>query len=597
MRGRYLKRNHSSRYPSRFIFFDTETYRTPISDNEFQHTFRLGHAIFWRRASNENHELIEHHAITNVSAFFDWVVSKALSKDRLLLLAHNVQFDAQVLTLFDQLAARGFRLRKFITDYGKQIWLFRNADRTILVLDTLNWFKSSLKDLGKSVGKAKLDMPTFESDDVLWREYCRNDVEILLTAMRQYLDFLEANDLGTFGLTLPAQAFNAYRHRFMTQPLVVYKDEDLAALARRAYFGGRCEAFRIGEFKHESFYQLDVNSLYPFVMRGNQYPVALVCLTDKGAYLRKAMFGDIGKCIADVVVDTKLPVVPYRTTNNLIFPIGRFETTLAGPELKLCQELGLIKEIKQIAVFDTADIFSEYVDFFYHNRLQAKARGDKASDYLHKLFLNSLYGKFGQKQQRMRIVAEEPDKANEFWYEYETESRKLKKFVRLNGMVIEYSDFIESHYAIPHIAAFVTSYARVYLLKLIMQAGWENVYYVDTDSLIVNAAGYARLLGHIDESRLGCLKLDVQSERLAIYGAKAYELGDKFKMRGIRADAERVDASDARRYRTYEFFSLMRNLARGVTNAVIERHFVKQAFSEYRKGIVKEDGFVEPHRL
>jgi hypothetical protein len=597
MRGRYLKRNHTSRYPSRFIFFDTETYRTRISENEYQHTFRLGYAIFWRRSLADSAESIEHHAITNIDVFFDWVVSKANSKDRLFLLAHNVQFDAQVLSLFDQLAKRSFRLRKFITDYGKQIWLFRNTDRTIIVADTLNWFKSSLKDLGKSVGKPKLNMPTFESDDVLWREYCRNDVEILLTAMQQYLRFLEANDLGTFGLTLPAQAFNAFRHRFMHHDIVVYKDDSLASLARRSYFGGRCEAFRIGEFRNEPFYQLDVNSLYPFVMRSNQYPVALVCFTEKRAYIDKALFGDIGKCIADVVVSTKLPVVPFRTKHNLIFPVGTFKTTLAGPELKLCVDLGIIKKIQRIAVFDTADIFTDYVDFFYSNRLQAKANGDKASDYLHKLFMNSLYGKFGQKQQRMRVVAEEPGKPNEFWYEYETETGKTKKFVRLNGSVIEYSDFIESHYAIPHIASFVTSYARVHLLKLIMLAGWENVFYVDTDSLIVNVEGYARLREFIDESKLGYLKLEMVADKLSIYGAKAYELGEKVKMRGIRADAVRIDENDARRYKTYEFFSLMRNLARGLNNAVIERHFIKQAFREYRKGIVNPDGFVEPFRF
>jgi DNA polymerase elongation subunit (family B) len=415
--------------------------------------------------------------------------------------------------------------------------------------------------------------------------------------MQQYLAFLEDNDLGTFGLTLPAQSFNAFRHRFMHHNLIVYKDEALAALARRSYFGGRCEAFRIGEFNNEPFYQLDVNSLYPFVMRNHQYPIALVCLTEKRSYLDKACFGDIGKCIADVVVATELPVVPYRTKQNLIFPVGTFETTLAGPELALCWDLGLIKQIKRIAVFDTADIFTEYVDFFYHNRLQAKANGDKARDYLHKLFLNSLYGKFGQKQQRMRVIAEEPGKSNEFWYEYETESGKTKKFVRLNGAVIEYSDYIESHYAIPHIASFVTSYARVHLLRLILAAGWRNVYYVDTDSLIVNVEGFARLREFIDESKLGYLKLELVSDRLAIYGAKAYELGDKIKMRGIRADATRIDENDARRYKTYEFFSLMRNLARGLSNAVIERHFVKQAFREYRKGNVGKDGFVEPIRF
>jgi hypothetical protein len=597
MRGRYLKRNHVSEYPAKFIFFDTETYRIKQDETYYVHQFRLGYAIFWRRATNSKTEVTEHHAIVDISRFFDWVDAHVASKERLLLLAHNVQFDAQVVGLFDELAERGFKLRKFISDYGRNIWSFRSTDRTIIVADTLNWFKSSLKELGKSVGLEKMQMPAWEADDVLWREYCRNDVEILLRAMQRYIAFLESNDLGAFGLTLPAQAFNAYRHRFMKHKLVVYDNEKLSAFCRQSYYGGRCEAFKIGKFDKDTYYQLDVNSLYPSVMRINKYPTFLLQFTTSQSFVRARGYYDLSKCVADVIVKTDLPLVPLRKEDKLLFPVGSFRTTLAGPELKLAEEHGIIHKIEQIAVFHCEEIFREYVDFFYENRLIAKKNKDTANDYLHKLFLNSLSGKFGQRSQKVELIGYEQDKQNEFWYEFDVESRKAKKYVRLGGSVFVYTDFVEGRNAIPQISSFITSYARVHLVKLILRAGWENVFYVDTDSLIVNEAGFERLKDELDEVSLGKLKIEMISNELTIYGAKCYTIGDKVRMRGVRPDAELLDRTNRSLWRTYEFGSLLRNIASGLKNAVIERHFTKRAYSDYEKGIVDKNGNVIPFRF
>ncbi|GAI91252.1 unnamed protein product, partial [marine sediment metagenome] len=47
-------------------------------------------------------------------------------------------------------------------------------------------------------------------------------------------------------------------------------------MERESYKGGRVECFFLGSLENDSYYMLDVNSLYPFVMRSNPFPVKYI---------------------------------------------------------------------------------------------------------------------------------------------------------------------------------------------------------------------------------------------------------------------------------------------------------------------------------
>jgi len=57
-------------------------------------------------------------------------------------------------------------------------------------------------------------MPDFGAPDEEWFAYCENDVRIELAALRTWLEFCEANDLGYFAPTIAGQAFNAFSSPF-----------------------------------------------------------------------------------------------------------------------------------------------------------------------------------------------------------------------------------------------------------------------------------------------------------------------------------------------------------------------------------------------
>lgn len=90
------------------------------------------------------------------------------------------------------------------------------------------------------------------------------------------------------------------------------------------------------------------------------------------------------------------------------------------------------------------------------------------------------------------------------------------------------------------IPAHVTAYGRTKLWELIEAAGWEHVYYMDTDSLIVSRLALGRLGKYFHRDSLGGLRLVRASPHLFIRAPKWYILGDVRKRGGVKADAREI---------------------------------------------------------
>jgi hypothetical protein len=117
------------------------------------------------------------------------------------------------------------------------------------------------------------------------------------------------------------------------------------------------------------------------------------------------------------------------------------------------------------------------------------------------------------------------------------------------------------------------------------------VYYVDTDSLLINAAGYATLKTAVDGQRLGALKLELGAESAVLHGAKDYEFGNLLKRKGIRPKATLV-APDT--WEQDQFATMKGLLRRGNIDDFIIRRTRKHLTREYQKGRVMAGGKIVP---
>lgn len=588
-----LKPNAGTAWPSNFIFFDTETYRRQISENAFKHELRLCVANIY---STDKHRKRDDWLIFyDKENFWNIIKETVTPKTRWVVIAHNIDFDLQVLDYLHEFDRIGLEITKFLVDANRFIIKGRLNGGSVLFLDSNNYSgngKVSLKSIGSSIGLEKLDVNPLTADDKELLDYCIRDVEIVREYILKLYSFFRDNDLCHFSMTVASLAFNTYRHRFMKYPIFIHTLEKAIEMEREAYRGGRCECFYIGVVPENTIYNLDVNSMYPFVMLSYDYPnrhvftggncslQALKCLMDQ--YL----------VIADAEFEISEPAIAVKG-ERLIFPVGHIRQCVTSPELDYIIKNGKLIKIHAVSCYEHVPLFRDYITYFYNKRLEAKSQGNRVEELFYKMLLNSLYGKFGQKVHKLEPLNADLPLTKNFGYYYNKELGRKAYVIKIgNKWYISEPDY-EGYNSMVAIAAFVTSYARMYLWSMIKKAGIENVYYCDTDSLFVNQKGFDNLHDMISDTKeLGKLEVKQKASYFRIVAPKIYELDNIIRFKGIKTpESIKKEIPDSR------FYRIKSSLRKAITGGVLEEHYIKRFNFEYKKGKVKEDGRVLPINL
>lgn len=591
-RAHWLTSNLRRESPREMLFVDTETNIDQVSTSLQKHTLRFGWACYVRRRAEKGREWLheEWHRFTTMEGFWDLLEALGRPKTRLYIFAHNWNYDAGILGLEHFRVARGWRCVGYANERPPFILRLAQGNKALVFLDTLNWFALPLAALAQAQGCRKLKMPALGAPKARWDRYCRRDVEVIKRTMLEYLGFIREHDLGNFQPTLPAQAFAAYRHRWMPRRILIHDSEDALRVERDAYCGGRVECFRLGQIE-EHLTLLDVHSLYPAMMSWHAMPRELLGIWQALSLeqLREVM----RHCgaISWVQVETPTPDYPVRHRGRLVFPVGRFWTALATPELVWALARGHVLTVGKGAYYKMHNLFSGYVDAFYALRQQYKAVGNGPYEMMAKLMLNSLYGKFGQLSRKWEDAGEAEGEEVGEWQVQDGPGGEFRRYrVRL-GRWERRVKGEEAENSAPAIAAHVTSAGRLSLLTLMQRAGRENVYYVDTDSLLVNRVGRKRLETLIDPSCLGSLKLEYECDEAVIYGNKHYRLGTRLKRKGIRQNARQQGDGT---WLQEHFVSWDQMLARGLDGEIEVQTVQKRMDPGYRKGVLQASGRVLP---
>lgn len=587
-----LGKNKTTALPRNFIFVDTET--SYAKNNEYTHHFlKLGSACFARLDNRKAFSSEGWLPFTKNAVFWKELDSFTYDKSKTLLYAHNTHFDFFVLDGITHLQALKWELKNFFINSNVFIMTWRKGSKKLVVLDSGNILKKPLASIGEALGVPKLevDFDTVTDDELAF--YCRRDTEILTEWIKAFRRFVREHDLGTYKHTIASQAFNAYRHRFMPCKIYVHNSKPVIELERKAYFGGRTEAFFLGSWQGEPFYLVDVNSMYPSVMRDNEYPVKFIkrrssCeLPTLAGYLKKYCV------IATVSLGTDEPVFPLRDLRT-IFPVGEFTTTLCTPELQYALDRGMITAVHELALYKKQNIFKEYVDFFYGLKRHYKEAGNDAMYTISKLFMNSLYGKFGQRSQSIKEIGPCDPSFNLIETVYDYHTRKHSTHYYLAGKEYIMQGEGESFNSFVAVAAHVTSYARLFLWRLICVAGVQNTLYMDTDSLLVNQLGFNKLKHLLHPTRLGALDLQKSISTIEIRGPKDYTFDDKTRIKGIKKNAKKLCDNRFEQEHFLKFRSMLRH---GWFDHASVKTVRKTLKREYHKGIVQPSGRVLPYSL
>ena len=584
----------SERFPRRVLVFDTEAHRTRQPDDAERQTLNFGIARFLQ---------LDHVLNVTQDAVYDFdtadefygIITQCCRKDvSLYVYAHNIKYDLAMTDILRTMLNDHWRISRFVmNDPPTFITISRNS-LTVIFVDTFNYWQTSLSAMGEQLGLSKLTMPPEGAPWVQWREYCKRDVDVLADYLLSYMRWLKSNDLGGMALTLAGQAFRTYRHNFLQTPIVYHDDAGALALERDGYMGARTEAFRIGNLSGTRWSKLDINSMYPFVMLSETYPVKLIARTENLPVERLSSLLDRYYVIARVELIIDVPAYAVRHDDKLIYPIGHFTTVLHHRELIYALEHKHIMAISELALYERGPIFSEYINYFYERKKEAELAGNKLERQQAKLLMNSLYGKFGQRGVASTMRANDSGQQFGRVTGY-SESIGENVTVHYLGDMIETTyPTGESYYSYPAIAGAVTANARHYLWTLITLAGREHVVYCDTDSLVVDDTGVSRLQAVIDAHRLGALKVEGVSDYLVIYGLKDYEYGEETHIKGVPKSAKELEPGT---WSYAQFQGGLTWLNNGMLPEVSVKTVVKHRSGLYTKGTVLEDGTIEPLTL
>lgn len=589
-----LEPNKTNQRPRNYCFIDTEAKIETDLKGIQTHTLKIGVANFVYKGKKDRKGKDIVWEFRTIDGFWSKLLSLT-EKDRVLcVLAHNTGYDIRILDGFSSLYQYGYSITSLWVAQSAFIMKAKKGKQKILFLDTTNYMQGTLEKWGEMLGykKVEVDWTTATDEELLVR--CREDVRILRGIWESWETFCDENDLGSFAPTAPGQTFNAFRHRFMGTPIYIHANEEATEIERGSYYGGRVECFWLGKVPGETFYKLDINSMYPYVMRENPVPIMFkgVLRDVKQTTLEKII--DRYALIAECYIDTKDPFYPKRVDGKLCWPTGVFKTNLATPELRLALESGDLVGVGRVCVYESEIIFRSFVDHFYALRSRYKSDGNRIFEQLTKLMLNSLYGKFGQRGETWKRNDTIHFPQDGWVQDYDIDSGKVIRGYQICEHFWEILPAGESCHSFVAIASHVTAYARMHLLRLMRLAGLENVFYVDTDSLIVNRLGFTRLREWQDSKRLGSLKLEDTVKTLEVIAPKAYSTEHEEKRKGIPKSARTVSPGS---FEYMQWQGIKGALHAGHLDRVIVKPAVRTYTGRYLKGQTSSSGSVSPLRV
>lgn len=401
--------------------------------------------------------------------------------------------------------------------------------------------------------------------------------------------------LGSARPTAAGMALHGWRKSYMPRGVYAHTETQALSIEASSYVGGRCEAFRIGAIPF-AVGHYDVRSEYGSCMAGESVPIRLreVAIGTGAAKLLRP--GMDGGAIATVGIETDEPAYPYHRAGDIIYPVGRYTTTLAGPELGDAIQRGRVKRIDAVATYDCEPACQSYAEAVYSARRRAAHDGDKLSEQWLKAMLVCLPGKLGQKnRQWMTAIDPGPCQPWGAWYGKDHTGTDCR-FRAIGGHIqCEYVDGYLPD-AIPAIASWITSAGRMYLLKMIRAAGWSHTIYVDTDAIMVDACGAQGLMnaGYNLGHGMGELRAVYRGDGVHIYGIKHYREGGRWARAGVTSGIVPPNVGSGK----YSRISTPAEEVRaGSKPAATIIGCSDSATAAYRHGVVGADGVVRPHRL
>lgn len=240
-----------------------------------------------------------------------------------------------------------------------------------------------------------------------------------LTAMQRLMDWWRRVDGGAWASTRGQLSMSYFRRRLDPKTLLSHQEDAARELEERGVFGGRigtwyygwCGKVNVsaddgsaappapiyptleGDLEH-----WDIRSMYPTILAREYFPERPLWHREHPPVDR--VLDELRqRCvIADVMIETETPDYPYHDLQRVRWPIGRFRTVLAGPELERACRAGHVVQVLRSQSYRRGKPFAPAATSLLALRQEARLIGDPLWESFVKGLSNSFGGKMAQKK-------------------------------------------------------------------------------------------------------------------------------------------------------------------------------------------------------
>lgn len=357
--------------------------------------------------------------------------------------------------------------------------------------DSLNIYKTSIKEIGRMLGMSKIGMAGGDYKFSNWNNKeekirdvngCFRDAEIIYEALIRIFE-----DAGDIKITQASLSLTYFRRCHQGYDI---EHNHNTVFFFDSYFGGRTEVFA----KRKCYAQvIDMNSMYPYQMKTISFPDPSrlkVATNVKVSAFHKFILSQYEGCCYCTVVHkkTKFGFLPYKRDGKLLFPTGAFTGCWNFNELRFAlkhKAIEIVAISKVVYAPPMKSPFISFVDDLYAKRF---ATDNELEIYRIKIFMNSLYGKFAQRITEETIYIENVEKEAAYIKQLQRDGLLINvqpfNSERLDAfLILKPSRPIDITFCIPSFASYITSAARVDLLKKMLDMDDCGIVYCDTDSI------------------------------------------------------------------------------------------------------------------
>lgn len=537
-RAHWIRLNHQCRIPKRWVFFDCES-SSEVTEHEEIQTWKTGAAIRWRHGLKRG-DYRESNLFNNPTDLWRWVDEWCHTEQRTIVFAHNLGYDTRIAQVLDILPTLGWQLEWCNLDRNVSAMKWSGPKGTLVFADTWTWLPLPLESVAPSVGMQKMATPKPTASLIKWERYCMNDAEIGYRVVKELVDYIDSQDLGNWQPTGAGMAYATWRHKFLSDKVLVHDDENAINAERAAMHTGRAEAWRHGSLMGDRWTEVDMRNAYINIAAQHDMPCKLRMRTGTISVSQYQRLAESNRVLCRAYVETSLPIVPYRHEGRTLWPVGNFETWLWDTEVDQLLEEGQYVKIRETYVYTRKPILQAWAKWV----LATIAPSNEVESPVVRTWLKhcsrALIGRIALRTPSWEQFGDNPAGSTGITYMQDVETGKSHRLMHIGDRTLIETERREGRDSLPQVTGWIMARCRADLWRAMRAANLDHLAHVDTDSVILNQRGVQTLREAYGEAFDSTWQIKGTWRRLTVYGPRNYRCADLRKTSGVPKKAKEI---------------------------------------------------------